>query len=115
MDGLFDINVEYKFIEKMDSLPDLPHRGYFTLYRTLEAGRWKTMMTVMNNNREPKPFLVVAAESDWKTKLFVSVKYERKTWELRVKREGGRVRARISLEGRKDIKFEVEAVALLNR
>jgi hypothetical protein len=40
MDGLFDINIQYSFVEKRGQLGDRLQEGYFTLYRTLEAGHW---------------------------------------------------------------------------
>merc|ERR1712088_1143278 len=76
IDGLFDMKVDYKFIQKFMFLADRPQEGSFVLYRKLEGGMWKTRVTVDNNNRMPKPFLDIAVESDRKTKLNLKVDSE---------------------------------------
>merc|ERR1712088_738807 len=76
IDGLFDMKVDYKFIQKFMFLADRPQEGSFVLYRKLEGGMWKTRVTVDNNNMMPNPFLDIAVESDRKTKLHLKVDSE---------------------------------------
>merc|ERR1712032_1399361 len=90
IDGLFDMKVDYKFIQKFMFLADRPQEGSFVLYRKMEGGMWKTRVTVDNNNRMPKPFLDIAVESDRKTKLHVLFNFEEDNkWELKVDRVPG--------------------------
>merc|ERR1712032_982400 len=90
IDGLFDMKVDYKFIQKFMFLADRPQEGSFVLYRKMEGGMWKTKVTVDNNNRMPKPFLDIAVESDRKTKLHVLFNFEEDNkWELKVDRVPG--------------------------
>merc|ERR1712061_809551 len=90
IDGLFDMKVDYKFIQKFMFLADRPQEGSFVLYRKLEGGMWKTRVTVDNNNRMPKPFLDIAVESDRKTKLHVLFNFEEDNkWELKIDRVPG--------------------------
>merc|ERR1712222_278495 len=90
IDGLFDMKVDYKFIQKFMFLADRPPEGSFVLYRKMEGGMWKTKVTVDNNNRMPKPFLDIAVESDRKTKLHVLFNFEEDNkWELKVDRVPG--------------------------
>merc|ERR1712088_1089474 len=76
IDGLFDMKVDYKFIQKFMFLADRPQEGSFVLYRKLEGGMWKTRVTVDNNNMMPKPFLDIAVESDRKTKLHMLYNFD---------------------------------------
>merc|ERR1711910_58388 len=76
IDGLFDMKVDYKFIQKFMFLADRPQEGSFVLYRKLEGGMWKTRVAVDNNNRMPKPFHGIAVESDRKTKLHMLFNFE---------------------------------------
>merc|ERR1712158_17939 len=90
IDGLFDMKVDYKFIQKFMFLADRPQEGSFVLYRKLEGGMWKTRFTIDNNNRMPKPFLDIAVESDRKTKLHVLFNFEEDNkWELKIDRVPG--------------------------
>merc|ERR1711936_88556 len=90
IDGLFDMKVDYKFIQKFMFLADRPQEGSFVLYRKLEGGMWKTRVTVDNNNKMPKPFLDIAVESDRKTKLHVLFNFEEDNkWELKIDRVPG--------------------------
>merc|ERR1712156_721344 len=85
IDGLFDMKVNYKFIQKFMFLADRPQEGSFVLYRKMEGGMWKTKVTVDNNNMMPKPFLDISVESDRKTKLHVLFNFqEDNKWELKV-------------------------------
>merc|ERR1712013_496166 len=45
IDGLFDMKVDYKFIQKFMFLADRPQEGSFVLYRKMEGGMWKTKVT----------------------------------------------------------------------
>merc|ERR1712241_932368 len=90
IDGLFDMKVDYKFIQKFMFLADRPQEGSFVLYRKMEGGMWKTRVTVDNNNKMPKPFLDIAVESDRKTKLHVLFNFEEDNkWELKIDRVPG--------------------------
>merc|ERR1711910_17610 len=90
IDGLFDMKVDYKFIQKFMFLADRPQEGSFVLYRKMEGGMWKTRVTVDNNNKMPKPFLDIAGESDRKTKLHVLFNFEEDNkWELKIDRVPG--------------------------
>merc|ERR1712038_573897 len=90
IDGLFDMKVDYKFIQKFMFLADRPQEGSFVLYRKLEGGMWKTRVTVDNNNMMPKPFLDIAVESDRKTKLHMLFNFEEDNkWELKIDRVPG--------------------------
>merc|ERR1712038_1585405 len=90
IDGLFDMKVDYKFIQKFMFLADRPQEGSFVLYRKLEGGMWKTRVTVDNNNMMPKPFLDIAVESDRKTKLHMLFNFEEDNkWELKIDRIPG--------------------------
>merc|ERR1712212_79776 len=90
IDGLFDMKVDYKFIQKFMFLADRPQEGSFVLYRKMEGGMWKTRVTIDNNNKMPKPFLDIAVESDRKTKLHVLFNFEEDNkWELKVDRVPG--------------------------
>merc|ERR1712013_158106 len=90
IDGLFDMKVDYKFIQKFMFLADRPQEGSFVLYRKMEGGMWKTKVTVDNNNMMPKPFLDISVESDRKTKLHVLFNFqEDNKWELKVDRIPG--------------------------
>merc|ERR1711872_775263 len=90
IDGLFDMKVDYKFIQKFMFLADRPQEGSFVLYRKMEGGMWKTKVTVDNNNMMPKPFLDISVESDRKTKLHVLFNFqEDNKWELKVDRVPG--------------------------
>merc|ERR1712013_525547 len=90
IDGLFDMKVGYKFIQKFMFLADRPQEGSFVLYRKMEGGMWKTKVTVDNNNMMPKPFLDISVESDRKTKLHVLFNFqEDNKWELKVDRVPG--------------------------
>merc|ERR1711971_1377672 len=90
IDGLFDMKVDYKFIQKFMFLADRPQEGSFVLYRKMEGGMWKTRVTIDNNNRMPKPFLDIAVESDRKTKLHVLFNFEEDNkWELKIDRVPG--------------------------
>merc|ERR1711971_638191 len=64
IDGLFDMKVDYKFIQKFMFLADRPQEGSFVLYRKMEGGMWKSKVTIDNNNRMPKPFLDIEAVID---------------------------------------------------
>merc|ERR1712130_338790 len=90
IDGLFDMKVDYKFIQKFMFLADRPQEGSFVLYRKMEGGMWKTRVTVDNNNKMPKPFLDIAVESDRKTKLHMLFNFEEDNkWELKIDRVPG--------------------------
>merc|ERR1711992_67520 len=90
IDGLFDMKVDYKFIQKFMFLADRPQEGSFVLYRKMEGGMWKTRVTIDNNNKMPKPFLDIAVESDRKTKLHVLFNFEEDNkWELKIDRVPG--------------------------
>merc|ERR1712088_355341 len=90
IDGLFDMQVDYKFIQKFMFLADRPQEGSFVLYRKMEGGMWKTRFTIDNNNMMPKPFLDIAVESDRKTKLHVLFNFEEDNkWELKIDRVPG--------------------------
>merc|ERR1712024_94779 len=90
IDGLFDMKVDYKFIQKFMFLADRPQEGSFVLYRKMEGGMWKTRVTVDNNNMMPKPFLDIAVESDRKTKLHGLSNFEEDNkWELKIDRVPG--------------------------
>merc|ERR1712012_827184 len=90
IDGLFDMKVDYKFIQKFMFLADRPQERSFVLYRKMEGGMWKTKVTVDNNNMMPKPFLDISVESDRKTKLHVLFNFEEDNkWELKVDRIPG--------------------------
>merc|ERR1711971_714306 len=90
IDGLFDMKVDYKFIQKFMFLADRPQEGSFVLYRKMEGGMWKSKVTIDNNNRMPKPFLDIEVESDRKTKLHVLFNFEEDNkWELKVDRVPG--------------------------
>merc|ERR1719195_110698 len=85
IDGLFDMKVNYKFIQKFMFLADRPQEGSFVLYRKMEGGMWKTKVTVDNNNMMPKPFLDISVESDRKTKLHVLFNFqEDNKWEMKL-------------------------------
>ena len=90
IDGLFDMKVDYKFIQKFMLLADRPQEGSFILSRKLEAGKWKTRVTVDNNNRVPKPFLDISVECDWKNKLKMIIIFEEDSsyneWRLKIER-----------------------------
>merc|ERR1712073_160097 len=70
IDGLFDMKVDYKFIQKFMFLADRPQEGSFVLYRKMEGGMWKTRVTIDNNNKMPKPFLDIAVESEFTGKHY---------------------------------------------
>merc|ERR1712212_1425825 len=103
IDGLFDMKVDYKFIQKFMFLADRPQEGSFVLYRKMEGGMWKTKVTVDNNNRMPKPFLDIAVESDRKTKLHVLFNFEEDNkWELKVERiPGQKMTIEATIDGQK--------------
>ena len=103
IDGLFDMKVNYKFIQKFMFLADRPQEGSFVLYRKMEGGMWKTKVTVDNNNRMPKPFLDIAVESDRKTKLHVLFNFEEDNkWELKIDRiPGQKMTIEAVIDGRK--------------
>ena len=119
MDGLFDINVQYSFVQKRESLTDLQQEGYFTLYRTLDDGRWKTMMTVHNNHLTPQPFLILALESDWWSFLRVSLAFLGRTWRARAVRQGqGRFLATAWLPGQivvGEVRLAGDQISLMHR
>merc|ERR1712117_769496 len=52
IDGLFDMKVDYKFIQKFMFLADRPQEGSFVLYRKMEGGMWKTKLHVLFNFQE---------------------------------------------------------------
>merc|ERR1711962_26465 len=52
IDGLFDMKVNYKFIQKFMFLADRPQEGSFVLYRKMEGGKWKTKVHVLFNFQE---------------------------------------------------------------
>merc|ERR1712110_438578 len=52
IDGLFDMKVDYKFIQKFMFLADRPQEGSFVLYRKMEGGMWKTKLHVLFNFEE---------------------------------------------------------------
>ena len=83
-DGLFDINLQYRFLQKADDGTDRLQEGYFTLYRTLEEGRWKTMMTLQNDNWSRRPFIVLALKSDWRTFMSWYLALDGQTWQGKV-------------------------------
>ena len=90
IDGLFDMKVNYKFIQKFTFLADRPQEGSFAVYRKFEGGMWKTRVTVDNNNRVPKPFLDISVECDWKNKLKMIIIFEEDSsyneWRLKIER-----------------------------
>jgi len=90
IDGLFDMKVNYKFIQKFTFLADRPQEGSFAVYRKFEGGMWKTRVTVDNNNKVPHPFLDVAVESDRQTKLNAIFNFEEDNkWEFKAVRVPG--------------------------
>merc|ERR1719328_849711 len=103
IDGLFDMKVNYKFIQKFMFLADRPQEGSFVLYRKMEGGMWKTKVTVDNNNMMPKPFLDISVESDRKTKLHVLFNFqEDNKWELKVDRvPGQKMTIEVTVNGQK--------------
>merc|ERR1711962_1670047 len=52
IDGLFDMKVNYKFIQKFMFLADRPQEGSFVLYRKMEGGMRKTKVHVLFNFQE---------------------------------------------------------------
>merc|ERR1711962_855083 len=103
IDGLFDMKVDYKFIQKFMFLADRPQEGSFVLYRKMEGGMWKTKVTVDNNNMMPKPFLDISVKSDRKTKLHVLFNFqEDNKWELMVDRvPGQKMTIEVTVNGKK--------------
>ena len=90
IDGLFDMKIDYKFVQKFTFLADRPQEGHVVIYRKMEGGMWKTQMSVDNNNRKPSPFFDVMLESDRKTKLHGVFKYDAdNTWEVKINRVPG--------------------------
>merc|ERR1712240_439311 len=45
-DGLFDMKVDYKFVQKYTFLADRPQEGTLLVERKMEGGMWKTKMTI---------------------------------------------------------------------
>ena len=90
LDGLFDMKVNYKFVQKFVFLADRPQEGSFEMYRKLEGGLWKTRVTVDNNNRHPRPFFDISLESDHETKVHgVFVYNDDNRWEFKLERVPG--------------------------
>ena len=90
LEGLFDMKVKYKFVQKFVFLADRPHDGYFEIYRRLEGGMWKTKVTVDNNNRHPRPFFDLSLESDHETKAQgVFIYNHDNRWEFKLERVPG--------------------------
>merc|ERR1712179_9859 len=87
--GLFDMKVNYKFVQKFVFMADRPHEGYFELYRKLEGGLWKTKVTMDNNNMWPRPFLDITMESDRETQAHVILNYEQNKWEFKIEKVPG--------------------------
>jgi len=89
MAGFFDMKVNYKFVQKYVWFADLPHEGYFEMYRKLEGGMWKTKVTVDNNNRHPRPFFDISLESDHENKVQGIFVYNDNKWEFKLERVPG--------------------------
>ena len=89
-DGLFDMKIKYKFVEKFTFLADRPQEGEVMIHRKLEGGMWKSRMSVTNSNRQPSPFFDVTIDSDRLTKFYASFKYDADNeWVLKIDRVPG--------------------------
>jgi hypothetical protein len=75
-DGLFDMKVDYKFVQKFTFMADKPQSGSVMIYRKLEGGMWKTKIAVDSLNHSPNPFLDITVDSDMATKLYSTFKYD---------------------------------------
>merc|ERR1711899_278145 len=75
-DGLFDMKVDYKFVQKYTFLADRPQEGTLMVERKMEGGMWKTKMTIADPHHTPNPFFDFSVESDRKTKLHGVFKYD---------------------------------------
>merc|ERR1712032_951917 len=90
VDGLFDMKVDYKFVQKFTFLADRPQEGTLMVDRKFEGGMWKTKMTVANVHHTPSPFFDFSMESDRMTKLHGVFKYDTDNhWEIKVDRVPG--------------------------
>jgi len=90
VDGLFDMKVDYKFVQKFTFLADRPQEGTLLVERKLEGGMWKTKMNIANVNHTPSPFFDFSMESDRMTKLYGVFKYDTDNhWEIKVDRVPG--------------------------
>lgn len=89
-DGLFDMKVDYKFVQKYTFLADRPQEGTLMVERKMEGGMWKTKMTIADPHHTPNPFFDFSVESDRKTKLHGVFKYDADNhWEIKVDRVPG--------------------------
>ena len=90
VDGLFDMKVDYKFVQKFTFLADRPQEGTLIVERKLEGNMWKTKMSIANPNHTPSPFFDFSMESDRMTKLHGVFKYDTDNhWEIKVDRVPG--------------------------
>merc|ERR1712083_1288948 len=84
IDGLFDMKVDYKFVQKFTFLADRPQEGTLMIERKLEGGMWKTKMTIANAHYTPSPFFDFSIESDRLTKFYGVFKYDTDNhWEIK--------------------------------
>ena len=91
-DGLFDLNVQYRLLLRAADGSRSLQEGYTTLYRTLEEGRWKTMMTLQNDNWSRRPAIVLALKSDWRTGMSWYLALDGQNWQGSVEEgEAGRM------------------------
>jgi len=90
IDGLFDMKIDYKYVQKFTFLADRPQAGKIILHRKLEGGMWKTKMAIDNINRQPSPFFDVDIESDRMTKLYGTFRFDDDNkWEMKIDRVPG--------------------------
>jgi len=82
--GLFDIKVDYKFVQKFVYMADKQHEGSFLMYRRMEDGLWKTKVTMDHNNLRPRPYFDILIESDRNTEAHVIFKFGDDKWEFKI-------------------------------
>jgi len=87
IDGLFDLKVDYNFVQKFTFLADRPQQGTVVVYRKLEGGQWKTKVTVENTKGHLIPSMDIAVDSDRAAKLHATFQYDVDNhWEVKLDR-----------------------------
>ena len=79
--------------------------------------RWKTMLTLQNDNRSMTPFVVIALESDWRSFLRVFLTFDGSSLDTRLVLQGDKLlirskcaQAELELEGWKEEEIELRLV-----
>jgi len=84
VDGIFDMKITYKFIQKFMMLADRAQEGTIVVYRKMEGGEWKTKFAV--DNAKLGSLVDIALESDYNTKVHAVFNYEGNVWEVKMDR-----------------------------